>query len=171
MTMARLRTLGILLAFLLTGGISWVGAGADLAKPGLLLVPVVFAAVLAQYLVLAGLFALALRFLLRTPTPYVRVLSAGAPAAFYMSVLTLLALLSSLGAAMPATHLLLAGAVLGYLAWFLGLSSVTGQGEDRTFSLMLFVLFLFAALMAAVAGALPAAFPASALPSGTGRAY
>lgn len=152
-------------AFLLTGGISWVAPGADLARVGPSLAAVVFASVLVQYLALAGLLALALRFLLRTPAKFARVFAAAGPAAFYGAVFTLVAFLSSLGAAVPATHVLLVGLLIGTVAWFLGLSSSTGQMEDRTFFLLLFVLLVFAALLSAVSAALPGAFPAAATPS------
>jgi hypothetical protein len=159
------------LAFLLTGGIGRTSAATDLAGGGAVVAPFVFASVVVQALVLAGILALALRFLIRTPVPFVRVFSALGPPAFYGSVLTLLALLSSLGATIPATHLLLAGLVLGFIALFVGLQPATGQSEDRLLMLLVFSLFLYYAFLALLSGMLVLAFPAAVVPSGTGGAF
>ena len=159
------------LAFLLTGGIGRTSAATDLAAGGALVAPFVFASVVVQALVLAGILALALRFLLRTPVPFVRVFSALGPPAFYGTVLTLLALLSSLGATIPATHLLLAGLVLGFIALFVGLQPATGQSEDRLLMLLVFSLFLYYAFLSLLSGMLVLAFPAAVVPSGTGGAF
>ncbi len=156
------------LAFLLTGGVQGFRTATDLAGGGALVAPAVFASVVLQDLALAGILALALRFLLRTPVSFRRVLGALAPAAFFNAALTLLALVSSLGASLPATQLLLAGLVLGFVALFLGLLAVTGQGEDRVLALLFFSLLLFYAFLAVLSGYAGALFPAATTPIGTG---
>jgi hypothetical protein len=156
------------LAFLLTGGIQRTTSGTDLAGAGAPVAAAVFVSVLVQYLALAGILVLALRFLLRTPVAFGRILHAIAPAAFYGTVMTLLALVSSLGASIPATHLLLAGLVLGFVAIFIGLAAATGQSEDRVLALLLFTLFLYYAFLSILSGFLGTAFPAATVPEGTG---
>jgi hypothetical protein len=159
------------LSFLLAGGIARTSSATDLAAGGALVAPFVFASVLVQALVLTGILALALRFLLRTPVPFVRVFSALGPPAFYGTVLTLLALLSSLGATIPATHLLLAGLVLGFIALFIGLQPATGQSEDRLLMLLVFTLFLYYAFLSLLSGILLVAFPTAVVPSGNGGTF
>jgi uncharacterized membrane protein YhaH (DUF805 family) len=147
------------LAFLLTGGLQTFATATDLAGAGAPVAAAVFVSVLVQDLVLAGILALALRFLLRAPVAFRRVLGALAPMAFFGSVLTLVAFVSSLGPSLPSTHLLLAGVVLGFVALFVGLTTATGQGEDRVLALLLLTLLLFYAFLAILSGYAGVLFP------------
>jgi len=49
--------------------------------------------------------------------------------------------------------------VLGFVALFVGLTTATGQGEDRVLALLLFTLLLFYALLAVLSGYAGALFP------------
>lgn len=103
---------------------------------------------LVANLILILIDHLALRYLFRQPVDFIRLLSGQNPALLYFNLFLLSALLSLPVSLISSLLMLVAGFALAAIAHFLALRQITGFDENRTFTLIAFVMLVYSAFLA-----------------------
>jgi hypothetical protein len=109
-----------------------------------------FSFTLAGSLVLTLLYFLALRFLYRQPTGFQQLLSGLCPSFFYTTLFLFAALLILRTSLFNAAMLLLVSFAVSALAHFLAMRQILAQDDNRSLSLVIFVLILYSGILAAI---------------------
>lgn len=103
---------------------------------------------LAGSLLLVLIYQLALRYLFKQPTSFMRLLTSLSPAFLYFTIFMLLSLLSLPASIFSAAMTMLTGFIIAALAQYLAIRQISGFDENRSFLLLTFVMLIFTGILA-----------------------
>ena len=103
---------------------------------------------LAGSLLLVLIYQLALRYLFKQPTGFMRLLTSLSPSFLYFTIFMLLSLLALPASIFSAAMTMLSGFVIAALAQYLAVRQISGFDENRSFILITFVMLVFTGILA-----------------------
>ena len=103
---------------------------------------------LAGSLLLVLIYQLALRYLFKQPTSFMRLLTSLSPAFLYFTLFMLLSMLALPASIFSAAMTMLTGFIIAALAQYLAIRQISGFDENRSFILITFVMLIFTGILA-----------------------